>query len=323
MEDADHPRDPPDDIVTAAFPNKNVRVVQRLNGRATNGVYELVTDRARIVLKTTNRAGWRLDKEAAILRKLAPVRGIPVPGVIDCGTVGDTSYLAIEFCEGTVAADVTNEGARALLRALGRLVAIVHNAVGFSQAGNPVADDGSIRVDGPGDWVGTLEELLDAEAQILRDTPFESAANRAKSLLADHTSTVEDPSTIRLLHTDLNPENVFVDSEGEVSCVIDWEYATAGDPVWDVTSAEQTWFYEGPFTSADRDALLEGYRAVRKLPAGYKRRRPLYLAFLSVGKMVGLAGGSEADQGDVNASSERIQQLHRQFECRIDAIADR
>ena len=243
--------------------------------------------------------------------------------MIDCGTVGDTSYLAIEFCEGTVAADVTNEGARALLRALGRLVAIVHNAVGFSQAGNPVADDGSIRVDGPGDWVGTLEELLDAEAQILRDTPFESAANRAKSLLADHTSTVEDPSTIRLLHTDLNPENVFVDSEGEISCVIDWEYATAGDPVWDVTSAEQTWFYEGPFTSADRDALLEGYRAIRKLPAGYKRRRPLYLAFLSVGKMVGLAGGSEVDQGDVNASSERIQQLHRQFECRIDAIADR
>jgi len=41
-----------------------------------------------------------------------------------------------------------------------------------------------------------------------------------------------------------------------------------------------------------------------------------------VGKMVGLAGGSEADQGDVDASSERIQQLHRQFECRIDAIAD-
>ena len=323
MEDAGRPRDPLDDVVAAVFPDQNVGVVQRLDGRATNGVYELVTDRDRMVLKTTDRAGWRLDKEAVILRELAPVEGVPVPGVIDWGTVGDTSYLVTEFCEGTVAAAGTNEGARAFLRALGRLVARVHDAVGFSQAGNPVAGDDGLRVDGPGDWVGTLEELLDAEAQILRDTPFESAADRAQSLLADHRGLVADPSSIRLLHTDLNSENVFVDSEGEVSCVIDWEYATAGDPGWDLASVERACLQEGPFSPADRNALLEGYRAIRNLPAEYERRRTLYRAFLPVGKMVGLAGGSEAEQGDVDAPSEQIQQIHRQFECRVNAVRDR
>lgn len=323
---------PPAEVLAAAFPDREVRVLGRLEGRATNGVYELVvggdrdpvTGGDRVVLKLTDRAGWRLRKEAAILRAVAPVDGVPVPGVVAGGSAGGTQYLVTGFCDGSVAADAvppTGDGAREFLAGLGRTLARVHDAVGFDRPGNPVATEGGLRVDGADDWVGSLAELLDAEARILRGTPFESAGDRARSLLDAHRDRVADPSEVRLLHSDPNPGNVFVE-DGRITCVIDWEYATAGDPAWDCCSAEWSCIGKGPFDTADAGAILAGYREVRSIPGGFDRRRTLYRALLPVGTMVGLAGGSEAEEGSVTATPGRIRALLEEFEDRVAAVED-
>jgi Ser/Thr protein kinase RdoA (MazF antagonist) len=91
-----------------------------------------------------------------------------------------------------------------------------------------------------------LELVPGRPAGELADPEHAAAAGRACGALHERLAGVAAPEGLRelpgrernLLHLDLHPFNVLVDDAGEVTAVIDWTNAAAGDPRLD---AARTW----------------------------------------------------------------------------------
>jgi Ser/Thr protein kinase RdoA (MazF antagonist) len=92
-----------------------------------------------------------------------------------------------------------------------------------------------------------LELVRGRPAGELADPEHAAAAGRACGALHERLAGVAAPEGLReelpgrersLLHLDLHPYNVLVDDAGEVTAVIDWTNAAAGDPQLD---AARTW----------------------------------------------------------------------------------
>jgi len=82
-----------------------------------------------------------------------------------------------------------------------------------------------------------------------------------------------------LLHGDLGSHNVFTDGR-DVTAVIDWEDALSGDPVFDIA------FWATFHPDRRHAAFLDGYRAVRALPADFEWRFWLYYLRVALAKTV-------------------------------------
>ena len=78
------------------------------------------------------------------------------------------------------------------------------------------------------------------------------------------------PATLSLLHGDLNPSNVFV-RDGEITGIIDWNYARYGDPLFDFARLRMN-----PFVRANPSAV-QIYRAeASTLTLDQERREAFY-----------------------------------------------
>jgi Ser/Thr protein kinase RdoA (MazF antagonist) len=104
----------------------------------------------------------------------------------------------------------------------------------------------------------------------------------------------------RLLHGDPGHHNIFVHDE-KVSCVIDWEDALAGDPVFDLA-------YWGTFCRDEmREPLLNGYRQVVALEDEFEIRYWLYYLRIALSKTVHRSLFSYKDRPGRPPASRRIQ----------------
>lgn len=142
--------------------------------------------------------------------------------------------------------------------------------------------------------IGAVER---GEAERIRRA-FEGAAE----LLGDAPS--------RLLHGDLGAHNVLADGR-EVTALIDWEDALAGDPVFDIA-------YWGTFVRDPmREPFLAGYRSVRQLPADFERRYWLYYLRVALSKTVHRHLFGYADRPARPPASRRIQKGLERFEAAV------
>jgi aminoglycoside phosphotransferase (APT) family kinase protein len=111
-----------------------------------------------------------------------------------------------------------------------------------------------------------LELVPGRPAGELAEPEHAAAAGRACGALHDRLAGLAAPAGLRelpgrernLLHLDLHPYNVLVDDAGDVTAVIDWTNAAAGDPALDVA---RTWsiLTLDPAALARRD---RGWRAL-------------------------------------------------------------
>jgi Ser/Thr protein kinase RdoA (MazF antagonist) len=82
------------------------------------------------------------------------------------------------------------------------------------------------------------------------------------------------PRAPTLVHSDFNPKNILIGPGGEVTAVLDWEFAMAADPLIDLGN-----FFRFPedYHAKDRDKFLEGYRkAGGLLPEDWQRQALLH-----------------------------------------------
>ena len=83
----------------------------------------------------------------------------------------------------------------------------------------------------------------------------------------------------KLLHGDPGNHNVFVD-DGQITTLIDWEDAVAGDPVYEIA------FWATFHPERRHAAFLDGYRSEATLPADFEPRFWLYFLRVSLAKTV-------------------------------------
>lgn len=331
--------DPPDAVLAAALSERPVRELDPLASRASYGTVavDFGTGTDPLVLKYTRVAGWRLRKEAALLDHVDDVDDVPVPAVRSVGTVEDGeewTFLLTTKCAGaTGRAVLDGEPGRApeVVRSMGRVLARLHGGTAFQHPGAVVAAADAAGVDDAGNggddaptlalvetpttWTGVLDGLVGSMADVLAGTTFERSAERARRVLEDRLDDLAVPDPV-LVHGDPSPRNVHF-ADGALSCLLDWEYAKAGDPAFDLTTAESQLF-DG-VDDAHREALLDGYREVRPVPAALDRRRDRYRVVHVVGSMVGLAGGSESE-GSTTVDPERGRRARAELDRCVERL---
>ncbi len=146
-------------------------------------------------------------------------RSVPVPRLLERGTVGAYSYLLYEFVDGVWPAEVDDDLAAQML-------AVTDLQRDAAPRANP-------------DWPDTVAAMitggdpsLDLHPRRLREHPV------GRSILDAAQASLDacDPSRLRradVVHGDFAPENLLV-HDGRISAVIDWEQSRVGDVGFDL-----------------------------------------------------------------------------------------
>lgn len=86
-----------------------------------------------------------------------------------------------------------------------------------------------------------------------------------------------------LVHSDYQLENLLV-HQGEISGVIDFEWAMSGDPTWDFI-AEDKWVDQ---CIGSREMIYAGYRSLRPLDPAHDQKLRLYKALMYIETIAGV-----------------------------------
>jgi len=217
-----------------ALPGRKIITVRTLTGGYRNDNMLLVTRTGdRYVLRRYLR-GNTCAAEAALAARLAGA--VPVPEVVAADPAGDVAgepVLLSRFVEGVP-----------LSAALDR------PGVG-SAVGEVLAAIGRFGYDDPGfEPTAQLSAYLASKVGAGHERLLAAAA-AAEPLLA----TVAGAR--RLVHSDFNPKNILV-RDSTVAAVLDWEFAFAGTPLFDVGNMLR--FSDG-YPSTYVDGFVAGFRA--------------------------------------------------------------
>ena len=191
----------------------------------------------------------------------------------------DTDYAILDEAIGVPLSHWDSDEARMqpLLRELGKFLAQVHQIrIGGYGLMNTLP-----HLAGAHDsWVDYVHLNLSRHIQhcVGLGVMNENVARRIAGVFEDGTKhLISTPHA--LLHGDPGSHNVFVD-DGEVTCLIDWEDALVGDPVYEIA------FWATFHPERRHAAFLEGYRTVADLPDDFELRFWLYFLRVSLAKTV-------------------------------------
>lgn len=177
--------------------------------------------------------------DAAVLRL---VRGlVPVPDVLEVRradpSTGTPALLVTSWLPGTRLDEVLPTAEDALAATLGRnLGSIVARLAQMPLLRAGVFVDGQLSIGPTPSGADDLVSWLDAHGRSGPLAEWSPADRDALHGVADRAQDLLDRTTrVCLVHSDFNPKNVLVDTPtGEVTGLLDWEFAHAGNPFADL-----------------------------------------------------------------------------------------
>lgn len=211
------------------------------------------------------------DNEASLKRGLECYRllgrsEIPVPEPVtdEVGEFQDRKYVIVEKLPGASGKlDISPER----VRHAGRILAKIHNVETFENAGRLQFDDHGLSI---GEFSeGSLEEWQAKHVRTTLDrtrgSELEAVATEIDRLRdADLLEHQQDFEPV-LCHNDYSPDNV-VFLDGEITGIVDFDLAYAGDPQWDIVKAANGFWMHDPCTDWNvRETFYEGYQDVNPL----------------------------------------------------------
>jgi hypothetical protein len=167
-----------------------------------------------------------------------------------------------------------------LLRSLGAFLAAVHQIRAAGYGLLAPTENGSAALGTVPSWPEYLRTRLDAHLRVCRQIHAISRAeeNLICRLFDDSGPTLECASPV-LLHGDPGNHNAFAHG-GAICCLIDWEDALAGDPIYEVA----LWATFHP--QRRHRGFFEGYFANRAPAADFPQRFWLYFLRVALAKTV-------------------------------------
>ncbi|MHB1988184.1 MAG: phosphotransferase family protein [Acidimicrobiales bacterium] len=242
-----------------------------------------------VVLKTQRphrlRPRTSLEKEALFLRELERQGDFPVPRVLGYGEVHGTEYLCLTRMEGSALEQVPlgADERGAVLFELGRVLRQLH---GIDQA--VLEESGLLPGDGrPAELRTRFADSFERLGNALGQDDLWQVSFDVRKLAVDRLAlTPEDVAPVAL-HSNPGPEHTFVDPSSEAfTGLIDFGDAYRSHPALDL----RPW----P-NSDDADKLLEGYRSMGALPAGFEEVRRTGLVIVELARAVrGLVSPDQA-----------------------------
>ena len=299
------------DLMAPVLPATAIHDYELLASGRANTNYRIRTTGGDLVLRLYTRDRDACTREAAILELAGSL--VPVPVVLHASPDpdGDTPPYVIEtWLEGRRPDAVIKANpslAQAVGVALGAAGAVV-SAQSFGHSGF-LTTGPLLQVGAP---LPTFEPYIVAcfEEQGGSARTGEAFAKRVVAFVRENLAYLpEDRDGISLVHGDFKLSNLLVDPEdGHLTGVLDWEFAFAGSPLFDLA----TLLRESASLPPDFEAgIVKGYEgAGGRLPPHWRRTvRLLDLAnlctFLTDGGHHGASTGSDQRVRDVTAAVER------------------
>lgn len=282
----------PDDL--NALMASSVGVGCRLETELTDGWYNtayrvLLDDGQAAVIKLAPPAGTPvlryergiLATEAMVYRRVAalPDGGVPTPELL----YEDPEFLAVSVLQGVPwdkAADRLQPAARrALRRELGAITARLHTlAPEDGRFGYPAAESALAATDWRTAFTAMVDAILDDAARW--ESPLGVTPAEIRALVADGGHALDEVTEPRLVHFDLWPGNIFINSQRpRITGLIDHERAFWGDPAAELVSLAL-----GGDAGPDSD-LVTGYTeagGVLDFTPAFRHRLALYHLYLGL-----------------------------------------
>lgn len=225
-------------------------------GESTNRVWKLTVDSDRFVVKQRLDASADLARKESYLSELLGKHDVPAPRVLSVA-IGAEIGILTSFADGMrldeAIESVPADQLASAWRSVGEAMRRAHS-IELPVAGEIVGD----RIEPfPGGWASWATEDL-SDLLFWLANRFEVSVERqlvdrfvivAREVLAE--------APVRLIHNDALPQNFMVarQSDGDWRCtgLLDWEFARAGDPRWDIATLDLRSAGLVP------DAFYEGY----------------------------------------------------------------
>lgn len=243
--------------------------------------------------------------------------GVPVPAVVTerPRQYDGRTYILVEKLPGTTGErDISPERTRVA----GRCLATIHDAVTFDTDRRPTGID-ELSTGGFDGWTRGYERRYDIEqsARVLRESGLGTIAATLDELAA--AVTPGPPEKRQLCHDDFSPDNVLF-RDGEVTGVIDFDRAYAGNGGRDLARAANAFWMHDPCTDWDvRATFYEGYRDQRDPGPEFEHREPQYRVETLATIVAGLLELDELSGYERGFYAERLSGAVEQMDRRGEA----
>jgi aminoglycoside phosphotransferase (APT) family kinase protein len=140
--------------------------------------------------------------------------------------------------------------------------------------------------------------------------------------LREHTDDAVGPRT--LVHGDFSLSNLLIDEQGEISAVLDWEFAKLGNPASDLG-----WFHAAATRLDSWEAFLEAYRKAgatlpdRKALDYFVLLGALRLAIMNYQVACGFESGRSSDLKHAFAASVMMREFVLRVAARLSELLER
>lgn len=193
-------------------------------------------------------------------------------------------------------------------RTAARCLAEIHDTWRFDAAGWLQFPDGSPSVSAfeAGSVRARVRRETEEHARVVRDAGLVSAADALGAFLDDGGADVPAATQPVLCHNDYSPDNVLF-RDGDVTGVLDFDRAQAGDRHRDVASSATAFWLHDPGADWDpRDAFYDGYRDAAALGPDFDADEPQYRVESLAGAVAGLAKHRGLSEGERTFYDQRL-----------------
>lgn len=297
------------DALAADFETHSIE--RQLHDVPPHEVREVAVDGRRAVCKRDTGPTGSAGIEGRATAFVGEHTDVPVPEVL---TVGDSHYVAAWHPDAPNPDD-ERDADEAWARAAGRGLATLHAQTaprldGYGAFG--IAGDG-LALPEADSWREAALAVVRERRGLLAEHGHADVADAVVDFLRERPDAFAGAGDPALCHGWWTPAHVAV-SDGEVTCVVDFEHALAAPGEWDYWRTVLPTFDGGDAQAAFR----AGYESVRELADGFETRRPLYVALIGTYYVESLY---VQDQHGPEATAARADFLRESVFDALDALA--
>lgn len=247
-----------------------------------NRVYKVKTEDGNVFLKMFSDEPYVAQKLASLYPQLHE-KGVPVPDVLYAEVSSDDPFIVLSELSGEplvvarpkMSNDELSLFYRELGDELGRIHSITFDKFGETNDGKTVIASHEIRAGPFRTWKEMHRAIIKHRLSHLENTAFSEIITPVYEYFRQNESLIDYVVTPRLLHIDLNQENIFVEN-GHISGILDFDGSFIGHNEEELMRTASANF---PDDNKMQKVFLREYEKHTPLDEGYESRRPYY--FLS------------------------------------------
>lgn len=262
-EDAEDSKYREDVCSAVASVSNDYEVRRELHAVPPHAVYEVTVDGTRAVCKVAQGPRAHPATEARVMEVVGRETTVPTPEVLAVG--GD--WFVAEWREG-LPYDPELDPERARIMGAGLATLHEETAGAFERTGFPRTEGDSLGVASHDSWVETVCARLADRRDYLADFGCGDVASAARSFVGERPDLFDGAGEPILAHGNYLPDHVAV-TDGEQTCVVDWEHALVAPAEYDYWRTAMPLFESPGDTDAEEAAFHEGYESVRPIPANF------------------------------------------------------